>query len=109
MEKVLNDNKILNSGFAEDVVKGLSSNPKRLSSKYLYNEEGDKLFQQIMHLPEYYVTRCEYEILQTHKQTIAQLCPEPFQLIDLGAGDGLKTMVLLDYFIKKKAAFQYLP
>lgn len=110
MEKVLNrKHKIQESNFAEDVVKGLSHNPKRLPSKYLYNEEGDKLFQQIMHLPEYYVTRCEHEILETYKQTIAGFCSEPFQLIDLGAGDGLKTMVLLDYFIKNKSAFQYLP
>lgn len=110
MEKVLNrKHKIQESNFAEDVVKGLSQRPKKLSSKYLYNEEGDKLFQQIMHLPEYYVTRCEHEILETYKQTIAGFSTEPFQLVDLGAGDGLKTMVLLDYFVKTKSAFQYLP
>ncbi len=110
MEKVLNRrHKNQENNFAEDVVNGLSKYPKKLSSKYLYNAEGDRLFQQIMHLPEYYVTRCEHEILQTQKQTILSLCTEPFQLIDLGAGDGLKTMVLLDYFINKKAAFQYLP
>ena len=110
MEKVLNKkHKNEDNSFVEDVVNGLGKYPKKLSSKYLYNAEGDRLFQQIMHLPEYYVTRCEHEILETQKQTILSLCAEPFQLIDLGAGDGLKTMALLDYFIKKKAAFQYLP
>ena len=48
--------------FAEDVLRGLSSTPKNLSSKYFYDDEGSRLFQEIMKLPEYYLTRAEYEI-----------------------------------------------
>ncbi|MCB8999891.1 MAG: L-histidine N(alpha)-methyltransferase, partial [Bacteroidales bacterium] len=39
--------------FLNDVVEGLSSSPKRLSSKYFYDETGDKLFHKIMNQPEY--------------------------------------------------------
>jgi uncharacterized SAM-dependent methyltransferase len=49
-----------------------------------------------MHLPEYYVTRSEHEIFKTQSETIIealQLKPDTyFDLIELGAGDGLKEL-----------------
>ena len=45
--------------FAEDVLNGLSATPKSLSSKYFYDDEGSRLFQEIMKLPEYYLTGCD--------------------------------------------------
>ena len=42
--------------FASDVLVGLSMTPKRLSSRYFYDERGSRLFQKIMELPEYYLT-----------------------------------------------------
>ncbi|MTI31577.1 L-histidine N(alpha)-methyltransferase [Cytophagales bacterium RKSG123] len=98
--------------FVRDVLIGLQSNPKKLSSKYFYDEKGDKLFQEIMNLEEYYLTNCEYEILNTHKSAILELFESnnrPFQLIELGAGDGLKTKVLLQEFSNNKAHFEYSP
>jgi uncharacterized SAM-dependent methyltransferase len=44
--------------FREDVLAGLKSHPKHLSSKYFYDAKGDALFQQIMNCSEYYLTRC---------------------------------------------------
>jgi len=49
--------------FEKEVYEGLTSYPKHLSSKYFYDAVGDKLFQKIMALPEYYLTNCEYDIL----------------------------------------------
>ena len=97
--------------FEEDVYKGLTSYPKTLSSKYFYDEKGDKLFQQIMELPEYYLTNCEYAILQQHKEAIATAFQHEngFDLIELGAGDGKKTKVLLNELVRKKFTFNYLP
>ncbi len=101
--------------FAEDVRLGLSSTPKYLPSKYFYNEAGDKLFQAIMHMPEYYLTRCEFEIFQHQKSNILRRfqeglsVDESFQLIEFGAGDGLKTEVLLQYFVEMNANFVYSP
>ncbi|GAA4448891.1 L-histidine N(alpha)-methyltransferase [Nibrella saemangeumensis] len=86
--------------------------PKRLSSRFFYDAEGSRLFQEIMHSPEYYLTRSEYEILDTNKDDLLQLFTagnRPFELVELGAGDGLKTKILLSYFQEKKADFTYAP
>jgi L-histidine N-alpha-methyltransferase len=99
------------SAFEEDVYTGLTSYPKHLSSKYFYDKKGDKLFQDIMNLPEYYLTICEYNILATNTQEIAEafLDPNGFDLIELGAGDGKKTKVLLRYLTDTNIDFDYLP
>ena len=100
------------TGFAEDVLKGLSARPKYLLSKYFYDDEGSRIFQQIMQMPEYYLTDCEMEIFKTQKQDIfASFSNDgrPFDLIELGAGDGLKTIVLLEHFLTQQATFEYLP
>ncbi|WP_432328505.1 L-histidine N(alpha)-methyltransferase [Mucilaginibacter sp. P25] len=47
----------MSSLFEQDVLDGLMQMPKRLQSKYFYDETGDILFQQIMACPEYYLTR----------------------------------------------------
>jgi L-histidine N-alpha-methyltransferase len=98
--------------FAEDVLKGLSSAPKFLSSKYFYDDEGSRLFQEIMKLPEYYLTRAEFEIFDTQQAEIFKAFAadaNSFDLIELGAGDGTKTAVLIDYFLKQNADFSYSP
>jgi L-histidine Nalpha-methyltransferase len=98
--------------FAEDVEKGLSSTPKTLSSKYFYDDEGSRLFQAIMKLPEYYLTRAEHEIFLSQRQDIyAALAKSQtgFDLIELGAGDGAKTAVLIEYFLTQAVDFTYAP
>lgn len=98
--------------FMEDVRKGLSSPQKYLLSKYFYDEEGSKLFQQIMAMPEYYLTRKEFEVLDNNKENIYRDIngkDKYFALIELGAGDGLKTSLLLENFMKQKAEFKYVP
>lgn len=99
------------SAFEEDVYLGLTSYPKYLLSKYFYDEKGDKLFQKIMDLPEYYLTNCEYDILEKHTSEIADAfkSPQGFDLIELGAGDGKKTKVLLRYLAEENMDFSYLP
>jgi len=102
---------VASSEFGRDVLKGLQSYPKRLSSKYFYNKKGDKLFQEIMKLEEYYLTSCEYDILKNQKSAIFDLFGgngQPFPLIELGAGDGLKTKILLKDFLDNNARFEYL-
>jgi len=98
--------------FAKDVVEGLSANPKFLPSKYFYDETGDGLFQQIMQLQEYYLTQSEFEIFSQQKSDLLKLFQEnstKFNLVEFGAGDGLKTKVLLEYFVQQQADFQYVP
>jgi len=83
--------------FAYDVLEGLSEEPKRLSSRYFYDDEGSVLFQKITDLEEYTPTASEFEILRAHADEIlASMDGHPFNLVDLGAGDGRKTEVLLE-------------
>ncbi|MCM8568945.1 L-histidine N(alpha)-methyltransferase [Gramella jeungdoensis] len=99
------------SAFAEDTYKGLTSYPKYLLSKYIYDEKGDKLFQKIMEMPEYYLTACEFDILRLNATAIAESfsSEKGFDLIELGVGDGKKTKVLLQELLNKGYKFEYLP
>ena len=100
---------IYTNAFEEDVYKGLTSYPKKLSSKYFYDEKGDKIFQQIMNMPEYYLTDAEYSIIESYTEKIAAAFNDEngFDIIELGAGDGKKTKVLLRYLDKNKFNFNY--
>ena len=98
--------------FARDVREGLSANPKRLSSKYFYDDEGSRLFVEIMKLPEYYLTRSEVEVFREQAGEIhAELDAnsEEFDLLELGAGDGSKTSLLVSRFLEENADFRYVP
>lgn len=99
------------SEFETDVLQGLHQFPKKLSSKYFYDAAGSKLFQQIMALPEYYPTRTEFDILEKQKAGIISFFePESFfHLVELGAGDGLKTKILLRELVSKNIDFEYAP
>lgn len=99
------------NSFKEDVLEGLRKHPKELPSKYIYDTEGDLLFQQIMAMPEYYLTRTEYQILEDHKTEICQSFPSSpsFHLLELGAGDGVKTEILLRELLLQGRTFEYIP
>lgn len=88
----------MNVEFAKDVLKGLSAEPKFLSSKYFYDKRGDELFRQIMDMPEYYLTDAENEIFEEQSIELVEALGvngQPFDLYELGAGDGRKTIHLL--------------
>lgn len=96
--------------FQLDVLNGLSDTPKHLSSRYFYDDQGSTLFQKIMALPEYYLTQCEFDILKEHRPKISRhLAGTPFNMIELGAGDGYKTSLLIEQFLKDDIDFQYWP
>ncbi len=102
----------MNDQFLSDVLSGLSSNPKKLSSKYFYDSKGDALFQKIMHTEAYYLTRCEQEIFEQRSQEIAGRLIydlDTFDLLELGAGDASKTRLLLQELLDQKAEFTYMP
>ncbi len=99
-------------GLAEDEATGLSSEVKYLLSKYFYDAEGDRLFQQIMKMPEYYLTDCEYEIFSTRGADILRAFSKeskPFDLLEFGSGDGTKTRILLKRLLENGADFRYVP
>jgi dimethylhistidine N-methyltransferase len=85
------------SQFAADVLAGLNATPKRIPSKYFYDAEGSRLFEQITRLPEYYPTRCEMKILREHGKEIARLIPENAALIEFGSGSTKKIRLLMKW------------
>lgn len=99
--------------FKKDVDTGLSMMPKSLPSKYFYDKTGDALFVKIMGLPEYYLTRCELDIFKNKTQMLVDALKiranAHFELIELGAGDGLKTKELLRFLDDRNFSFDYMP
>lgn len=109
-QKDLHPSRQLEHDFSTDVLIGLSRMPKQLSSKYFYDDRGSQLFQEIMELPEYYLTSCEFEIISEQKEKISHdMAGEPFNLVEFGSGDGRKTNILLDHFQGNDFEFQYIP
>ncbi len=79
---------------ARDVVEGLTSRPKRLSPKYLYDALGSRLFEAICELPWYSITRAERALLARERDAILGRLGDPATLIELGGGDGEKLAIL---------------
>lgn len=101
------------AAFLSDVLQGLSNTQKTLPSKYFYNSQGDALFRQIMALPEYYLTRAEMDIFSNKTAMLIALLKMRkdlyYNLIELGSGDGTKTIHLLKALLDKGFSFDYLP
>lgn len=97
--------------FGRHVLKGLSADEKSLSSRFFYDDRGDKLFQAIMASPEYYLTDCEFEILREQGGAIARelLADGPCEFIELGSGDGQKVGLLLDALHCQSSDWVYRP
>ncbi len=89
--------------FAGDVLEGLRSRPKRLQCKYLYDDRGAALFEEITGLPEYYPTRTEIGIMQASADDIARRIGPDCALIELGSGSGRKTRLLLAHLDRPAA------
>ncbi len=103
----------MNLEFAKDLKEGLLRDQKYLKSKYFYDAEGDKIFIEIMNMPEYYLTRAEYQIFEKRSGDIIDTFKVDrdvtFDLVELGSGDGTKTKMLLKELISQGYNFNYLP
>lgn len=96
--------------FKKDVIEGLQKPIKRLSSKYFYDEIGDEIFQEIMQLEEYYLPGCELEILQNQVgEMMGGFTHSAFDVIELGAGDGSKTVHFLRGLSSLGYDYTYVP
>lgn len=95
--------------FADDVTAGLTAAPKRLSSKYLYDEVGSALFDAITRLPEYYLTRAETEILAQWGWQIVRLLDGPVDFVELGSGSAAKTRLLIEEALRVQGELRYSP
>lgn len=82
--------------FRRAVLNGLSSRPRAIPAKFLYDARGSALFDDICELPEYYPTRTETKILRERAHEIAELAGRDVALIEFGAGSSVKSRLLLD-------------
>jgi dimethylhistidine N-methyltransferase len=96
-----------NEQFAADLHAALARAPKTISPKYFYDEAGSHLFEQICELPEYYPTRTELSLLQTHAADMATQFGPQVQLVEYGAGALRKVRLLLDAM--PRDAVQFVP
>lgn len=94
------------TSFLRDVVRGLQSRERNIPCKWLYDAKGTALFEQICGTRDYYVTRVEMGLLQTHARAWAAHAGEGTEVLEPGAGSGEKAAVLLSEML---APAGYLP
>jgi dimethylhistidine N-methyltransferase len=82
--------------FRSQVVHGLSQKRKTLPCKFFYDQRGSQLFDRICELPEYYLTRTELQVLESHAREMADALGPNCRVVEYGSGSSLKTRLLLD-------------
>jgi dimethylhistidine N-methyltransferase len=82
--------------FRADVLAGLSQRQKTVPARWLYDQCGSELFEEITRLDEYYLTRTETAILRRRAAEIAALCGDGVGLLEYGAGAAIKSEILID-------------
>jgi dimethylhistidine N-methyltransferase len=92
-------------GFAQAVRAGLSRRPRSIPPRFFYDARGSELFEKICALPEYYVTRTEFAILQRH----AAEFPLADTVIEFGCGYGAKTRLLFEAFCRTRRTLTFVP
>ncbi len=83
----------------DEVIAGLMLSQKMIPAKYLYDEKGSILFDQICEVEEYYPTQTEMGILRDNIEEIAELAGPNCLLVEYGSGSGDKTRILLEHLV----------
>ena len=97
------------ANFAADILSGLSTTPKHLFAKYLYDELGSQLFEAICRVDEYYLTRAESEILSRHADEIVSSVIGCETLVELGSGSAEKTRKIIEALLRNRAELLFVP
>lgn len=91
--------------FAEAVRTGLGQRPRNIPPRFFYDARGSELFERICALPEYYVTRTEFAILERY----AYEFPPADTVIEFGCGYGTKTRLLFEAFFRTCRKMTFVP
>ncbi len=93
----------------KEIINGLTSEQKYISSKFFYDKKGSKLFEDITQLPEYYPTRTEMKILNSIAPELMSSL-ENIDIIELGSGDCSKIKILLSSIPEERLeTINYIP
>lgn len=84
------------SDFRRDLRACLARRPHAIAPKYFYDAAGSRLFDRICQLPEYYLTRAEFSILERDVGAMASLIGPGAEIVEFGAGSLTKARLLLD-------------
>ena len=82
--------------FRADVLEGLRQPQKAIPARWLYDDAGSQLFEDITQVEEYYPTRAETEILQTRGTEFAGEIGPGRAVVEFGSGSSVKTPLLLE-------------
>lgn len=100
---------IEHDSFNTDIQTGLTATPKYLPVKYIYDEVGSKLFEQITQDPGYYLTHAESFILKEYAEDIGHHLEANTMLIELGSGSSAKTRHLLNSLLNSQPDLLFAP
>ncbi|MBW8750728.1 MAG: L-histidine N(alpha)-methyltransferase [Propionibacteriales bacterium] len=105
---VLLDPDWASGSLVDDVRRGFAAHPRTLPPKWLYDDAGSALFDEITRLPEYYPFAAEHSILEAHAAEIATASAAT-TLVELGSGTSDKTRLLLDAFTRTGQLTRFAP
>ena len=91
----------------KDIMTGMTANPKWFPNKYIYDEEGSALFEQISKEPHYHIYHAEREILLRHAKEIMEFV-RPQEMVELGSGTSTKTRILIEA-MQSIGCYKYVP
>ena len=81
--------------FRSDVLAGLRQRQKAVPARWLYDDAGSQLFEDITQLPEYYPTRAETQLLKGLSAHFAERIGTGRAVVEFGSGSSVKTPLLL--------------
>lgn len=99
---------ILTTDAIEELRRGLARHPRTVPPRWLYDDRGSELFDEITRLPEYYQTEAERQILIEHAALIAEIT-NATTVIELGSGTSDKTRAMLDAFVAHGTLERFVP
>lgn len=89
------DEQGIDRAFREEVLTGLSYDQKAIPARWLYDDDGSQLFEDITQVEEYYPTRAETEILTERGADFANAIGPGRAVVEFGSGSSVKTPLLL--------------
>ena len=89
------DEQGIDRAFRADVLAGLAQEQKAIPARWLYDDAGSQLFEDITQVPEYYPTRTETEILENRGEEFAEAIGPGRAVVEFGSGSSVKTPLLL--------------
>lgn len=95
-------------GIADDVLRGLTKKLPELYPKWCYDQLGSEIYENITSQAEYYLTDCEWRILNWYSSEISRAA-DASTLVELGSGVSKKTVRLLKLMHHRGTLTRFIP